>query len=467
MPIDPKPGDPTAFKDIDAAALRPQLNRLWELSGPKVIRLCRRYSPDAGAPVHTADGKYVPRGWTEWTEGFLYGWAILHYDATGDTEALELGRHLTRERMDKHLTHTGVHDHGFNNVSTFGNLRRLMLEDRLPADLWELAYYEQALKVSGAVQASRWSRTADGGGYIYSFNGPHSLFCDTIRSVRSLLLAHRLGHVLMGENDRRISLLARAVEHADTTARYSVYYGEGRDIYDVRGRVAHESTFNVTDGTYRAPSTQQGYSPFTTWTRGLAWVVTGYSELLEFLATVDDEALELLGGRDRVEGTMLRAARATADFYLEHTPTDGIPYWDTGAPGLARMGDYLDRPAEPVNDYEPVDSSAAAIAAQGLLRLGRYLGDGGDPEGRRYTSAGLTVLQTLVNDAYLADDPDHEGLLLHGVYHRPGGWDQASTGVPSGESVLWGDYHLVELAVYVQRLIDGAPYYSFFGGGEA
>ncbi|GMQ85755.1 MAG: glycoside hydrolase family 88 protein [Acidimicrobiia bacterium] len=454
-------------KDIEPASLGPQLHRLWDLSGPKVKRLCTAYPSDAGTPVYTVAGKYTARGWTEWTEGFLYGWAILHFDATGDTDALELGRNLTRDRMARHLTHTGVHDHGFNNVSTYGNLRRLMLEGRISMDPWELAFYEQALRVSGAVQAARWSPTAAGGGYIYSFNGPHSLFCDTIRSVRSLMLAHRLGHVLMGENDRRISLLERGIEHAGATAEHSVYYGEDRDIYDIWGRVAHESTFNVTDGTYRAPGTQQGYSPFSTWTRGLAWVVTGFAELLEFLETVDDEALEPFGGRAQIESSWLRAARATSDFYIDQTPTDGIPYWDTGAPGLTKLGDYLSRPAEPANAYEPVDSSAAAIAAQGLLRLGRYLSIREDPDGPRYTQAGLTVLERLLSDDYLSTDADHEGLLLHGLYHRPRGWDRDGSGVPSGESVLWGDYHLVELALYVQRMADDDPYYTFFGGGES
>ena len=70
---------------------------------------------------------------------------------------------------------------------------------------------ELALKVTGAVQAARWTRTADGGGFIYSFNGPHSLFVDTMRSLRSLALAHRLGHALMGEGDRPVSLLERLV----------------------------------------------------------------------------------------------------------------------------------------------------------------------------------------------------------------------------------------------------------------
>lgn len=450
-------------KELDSDSLAGPVADLWAVSGPKIKRLCTGYDPaKAGTPVHTVDGRYTAQGWTEWTEGFLYGWAILHFDATGDEEALDMGRTLTTERMAPHLTHTGVHDHGFNNVSTFGNLRRLVREGRLPQDEWELAYYDQALRVSGAVQAARWTRTADGGGFIHSFNGPHSLFCDTIRSVRSLMLAHALGQVLLGEQDERISLLRRGIEHAAATAEYSVYYGEGRDIYDTWGRVSHESTFDVVSGSYRAPSTQQGYSPYTTWTRGLAWVMCGFAEELEFIATLDDASLEPFGGRGAVEAMMLRAAGASCDFYIDHTPIDGVPYWDTGAPGLARMGDYLDRPADPFNEFEPVDSSAAAIAAQGLLRLGRYLAERGE-DGERYTKAGLTVLRTLLGPPYISADPVHEGLLLHGVYHRPRGWDHGGDDVPSGESVLWGDYHLAEAALLVHRLAGGNPYPTFFG----
>ena len=55
-----------------------------------------------------------------------------------------------------------------------------------------------------------------------------------MRTLRILGLGHQLGHVLMGENDRKISLLDRLVTHGMTTAKYSVYYGEGRDAYDLR-----------------------------------------------------------------------------------------------------------------------------------------------------------------------------------------------------------------------------------------
>src|SRR5204863_6638023 len=124
------------------------------------------------------------------------------FDATGEKRFLQMGRDQTVRLMATHVTHTGVHDHGFNNVSAYGNLLRLMNEGRIAENAWERNFYELALKCSGAVQARRWTKIRDGG-YIYSFNGPHSLFVDTIRSLRALALAHRLGHVLMGENDEK------------------------------------------------------------------------------------------------------------------------------------------------------------------------------------------------------------------------------------------------------------------------
>ena len=443
--------------------LKPALQRFWTLSGDKIRLIEDEYDTAKGSPVFTIGGQYTTRGWTEWTQGFQYGSAILQFDATGDTRFLDAGRDGTLRFMAPHVSHTGVHDHGFNNVSTYGNLLRLMGEGRIPANAWETEFYRMGMKVSGAVQAGRWSRTADGGGFIYSFNGPHSLFADTIRSLRALALSHRLGHIMMAENDKPVSLIARLVQHARATAEYAIYYGEGRDAYDRRGRVAHESIFNPNDGNYRCPNSQQGYSPFSTWTRGLAWVMLGYAEQLEFLASEPSCTLKPFGGFSAIEAFMLKAAEATCDFYIEHTALDGIPYWDTGAPGLACIPDLYSRPADPFNAHEPVDSSAAAIAAQGLLRLGTYLDNHGR-NGSRYRLAGLGVMRTLLDAPYLSTDPRHQGLLLHSVYHRPRGWDSIPAGqhVPCGESSMWGDYHLREAALLVQRMADSKPYYTFF-----
>jgi hypothetical protein len=450
------------------------IERAFELGAAKVRGLGRSWDTARGTPVFTVEGRYTTRGWTEWTQGFQYGCALMTFDATGERDLLELGRENTKRLMAPHVTHMGVHDHGFNNLSTYGNLRRLMREGRIASNEWELAFYEMALKASGAVQAARWSGVAAaspsplsadsaGLGYVYSFNGPHSLFVDTMRTIRILGVAWQLGHKLMHENDKAADLLKRSVLHGLTTNQYIVFHGSSGHTYDLRGRTAHEAIFNRNDGSFRCRSSQQGYSPFSTWSRGLAWAMLGYAEELEFFAAIGDDAFERSAGLKKTDVVKVyeQAAVDTCDHYIhECAADDGIPYWDDGAPGLAQLGDWRSRPADPFNDHEPVDSSAAAIAAQGLLRLGRYLG----ASGGKYTQAGLLVSKTLLSPPYLSTDPGHEGLLLHSVYHRPNGWDYVPRGrkVPCGESSMWGDYHLLELALLLRRAAKDQPYYTFF-----
>ena len=104
------------------------------------------------------------------------------------------------------------------------------------------------------------------------------------------------------------------------------------------------------------------------------------------------------------------------------------------------------------------------------MRLGRVLESTDPAAAQQYTLAGLTTLATLLEAPYLSTDPDHQGLLLHAVYHRPNGWDHVpeDSKIPRGESCLWGDYHLREAAVYVGRLAQEQDH-SFFGAeaGEA
>ena len=450
-------------KGLKPSDLTSKLKRFWTLSGEKINLIEKNYDTSKGSPVFTIAGKYSTRGWTEWTQGFQYGSAILQFDATGEKEFLETGRKKTVELMAPHVSHIGVHDHGFNNVSTYGNLLRLMKEEKISFNEWENNFYKLALKISGAVQASRWTSISNGG-FIHSFNGAHSLFVDTIRSCRALIVSHSLGHIFQGEGDRKIDLLERAIQHMRATADYSIFYGEGRDAYDVCGRTAHESIFNVKDGNFRCPNSQQGYSGFTTWTRGLAWAMCGFAEELEWLDTVDEQELKNLGGKESISSFMLKAAKATCDFFIENTPADGIPYWDTGAPHLYKVNDYLNKAADPFNAFEPVDSSAAAIASQGLLRLGKFLQGKNDALAQHYWQAGLTVLNTLLDEPYLSTNSSHQGLILHSIYHRPNGWDYVPQGskIPNGESSMWGDYHAREVCLYLDRIIQNKNYYTFF-----
>src|SRR5689334_18617676 len=116
--------------ELRPADLRKKVERLWEVSGPKILAV--DLAEKAGAvPVFTAQGKFTTRGWTDWTLGFVYGSALLQFDAIWDETFLKIARERIIERMSPYVTHFGTHDHGFNIVSTYGNLWRLMKENRL------------------------------------------------------------------------------------------------------------------------------------------------------------------------------------------------------------------------------------------------------------------------------------------------------------------------------------------------
>jgi len=460
---------------IRPASLKSSTQKVFELGARKARAIDRTWDPAKGTPVFTVEGKYDTRGWTEWTQGFQYGCMILAGDGLGDDKLIQLGKRRTLKHMLPHVTHIGVHDHGFNNLSTYGNLLRLLKEKRMKYDGWEEVAYNNAIAASGAVQATRWAGTAPvkskhtanapALGYIYSFNGPHSLFIDTMRTTRILGVAWQLGHTLMHEGDRAANLLKRSVLHGLTTSEYIVFHGDSEHTYDIRGRTAHEGTFNRNDGAFRARSTQQGYSPFSTWTRGLSWAMLGYAEELEFFKTIPANTFKAATGLSKAAVIKVyeRNAKETCDHYIKDVSTlDGITYWDDGAPGMAKLGDWQNRNADPYNDHEPLDASASAIAAQGLIRLGNYLGKTG--KGKAYYQAGLTVARTLFDEPYLSTKRDHQGLLLHSIYHWPNHWDHVPKGskVSHGESSLWGDYHLLELALLIHRMAEGGPYLKFY-----
>ena len=104
---------------LKATDLWPAVERLFSLSADKIRSIERSWKPADGTPVFTVKGEYTSRGWTDWTQGFQFGSAILQFDATDNEEFLAIGRRKTVECMASHVSHTGVHDHGFNNVLVF------------------------------------------------------------------------------------------------------------------------------------------------------------------------------------------------------------------------------------------------------------------------------------------------------------------------------------------------------------
>ena len=93
---------------ITPEGLGAQLDKMFDLAAQKITSIENSWDPSRGTPVFTIRGEYTSRGWTEWTQGFQFGCAILQFDATDDKKFLDLGRDRTIEHMAPHISHVGV-----------------------------------------------------------------------------------------------------------------------------------------------------------------------------------------------------------------------------------------------------------------------------------------------------------------------------------------------------------------------
>src|SRR5687767_1120736 len=221
-------------------------------------------------PMYTVDGKWKREGelWTHWCEGFYPGIFWLLHKHTGDASwrqhAEAYSKQLEPRRFDRK-----VHDLGFLFFSTHLRWYHLTGEARL----------RDVLVDAGRTLALRRQM----GGYLASFIGPESLFIDIMMNV---------GIILWAANATGSRALREiALEHCRTT----------RDtLVRPDGGTAHEAIFDVTTGAFQRQSTHQGHAADSTWTRGLAWALYGFT------------AVARLSG----EAEFLDTARRCADCYL-------------------------------------------------------------------------------------------------------------------------------------------------------
>jgi unsaturated chondroitin disaccharide hydrolase len=378
-------------RDTDESGLRGRLEEAFHFGLSQLERLMVKWPSNKPAPIYTEGGIWTRPAymWTDWCPGFYAGMMWLAYERTGDglwrQAAEEYTRKLEARKFDR-----DVHDLGFIFMSTADRWYNLLADDD-PTKQW----LKDLLITAGTIQSFRWKATGEDH-YIYSFHGPQSLFIDIMMNIRLLFRAHQLG----GEEE----LYRKASTHARTTEKYLVQRAGSR-LMDRDGSVIHEAIFNPVRGEFRNLSTQQGYSPFTCWSRGLGWAMYGFTDTYRFT-------------EDRF---FLETAERCADYYLANTPPEGVPYWDYGAPNIPD---------------EPLDSSAAAIIAGAFWKLKDIAGT--KRPSADYRRAALKILSTLTGDDFLGKhEAAYEGILRHGVYHRPMGW-----GVD--ESVMWGDYFFME-----------------------
>jgi unsaturated chondroitin disaccharide hydrolase len=331
-------------------------------------------------PMYTVEGRWKHEGqvWTSWCDGFLPGMMWIFHKrnlalASADKYWLEQAVRYTTPLAPRQ--HNGdVHDLGFIFMSTYYRWHRLTQDPKL----------KEALVAAGKTEALRFK---ENGQYLRSFIGENSLFIDVMMDVGIIFYAAR------ETGDRRLRDIA--LRHCLTTRRVLVR-GDGS--------TAQEGIFDLQTGEFLRQSTQQGYRGDSCWSRGLCWALYGFSLSYEY-------------SRDP---RFLETAEACADYFIAHSNSDGVPPWDLNAPPESRR---------------LLDTSAAAIAASGLLRLCRLLQD--PVKGHHYWSTAIRILRTLCEQHLARKDKKWEGILKGGVYHLP-----KELGVD--ESVMWGEYFLVE-----------------------
>lgn len=331
-------------------------------------------------PLHTKDGMWAHEGeiWTRWSDGFLPGmmWIFAKRAEPDSAEAKFWYENAVRYTtpLEPRKKNRESHDLGFLFLSTYYRWYRLRHE---PAK-------RDVIIDAGSILATRFNEK---GGYLKSYVGENSLFIDTMMNVPIILFAAR-------ETGNR-KLREAALRHARTTRRVLVR-GDGS--------TAHEGIFDTDTGEFLRHATHQGYRGDSCWSRGLTWALYGFTTVYEY-------------SRDP---HFLETAQACADFYITHSPADGIPPWDFNAPAETRT---------------LLDTSAAAICAAGLLRLCRLAPD--SMKGHLYWSTAVRIMRSLCEKHLGKIDPKWEGILKGGVYH-------VHKGLGVDESVMWGEYFFCE-----------------------
>lgn len=324
---------------------------------------------------------------TDWTSGFFPGTLWYHYEYTEDTQYRNAAERWTA-KLEPIQYFTENHDIGFMIFSSFGNAYRLTGEPR----------YRDILLQAARTATLRYDPRV---GCIKSWDNPrweYPVIVDNMMNLELLFWA-----VQNGEDS---SLYRIAMRHAEQTMRNHVRPD---------GSTFHVVNYDPGDGHVIGRQTAQGYADSSTWARGQAWGIYGFT--MAYRYTRDERFL----------ATALRLA----DYFIDHLPADHIPYWDFQAPKIPD---------------EPRDASAAAIAANALLELSTY--DAQGSRSRRLRAEAESILRSLASDDYLSVGKASRGITMHSVTSRP-------ANIEVDVTLIYADYYFLEALLRYRRISAG------------
>lgn len=325
-----------------------------------------------------------------WTTGFFCGMLWQAYEATGNDKYKNaaLSRIDSFENIIDNKIGVNHHDMGFLFTLSCVSAYKLTGDERAK---------ETALKAADHLM----TRYREKGEFIQAWgsieenSSNYRLIIDTLMNIPLLFWASEV----TGDDSYRA--VARA--HYDTTA--SLVYREDGSTY-------HTYYFDQKTGAPTKGVTRQGLSDESTWSRGQGWGI--YGPMLTYGYEKNEEAIKTF--------------KNATNYFLTNLPSDYVPFWDFT---------YND------GDYEPKDSSAAAIALCGILEGIRHM-DKDDPLRAVYINASKRIMNSLIDHYATTNDDIANGLLMHGTQNMPDG-----TGVD--EMSMWGDYFYLEA---LRRMLD-------------
>ncbi|HWM60337.1 MAG TPA: glycoside hydrolase family 88 protein [Pseudonocardia sp.] len=324
----------------------------------------------------------------DWRCGFFPGMLWQMYERTGDPVWRARAQDW-QAPLEPAKTDDSTHDVGFIILTTFGHGFELTGDEAFRATVLTAAR-TLSTRFTPAVGAIRsWDDIDD--------TTQYRVIVDNMMNLELLFWAAQHG------GDPAWADIAS--RHARTTAR---------DHVRPDGSTFHVVGYDQATGSVTSQGTAQGFADSSTWARGQAWAVYGFA--MTYRYTRDPQ--------------FLGVARSAADYWVSHLPADKVPYWDF---------------AVPPDGGEPRDTSAAAIAAAGLLELSEYETDGARKQ--VYLDTAREMIVALSAPGYLAEGTNNEAILLHGTQNKPGG--NFDTGL------VVGDYYLIEALTRYERVAAG------------
>jgi PKD repeat protein len=326
-------------------------------------------------PSNTSStGSWKTTSASSWTSGFFPGALWLMFEQSG-LESWKKAAQTWQAGIEAQKNDTSTHDLGFEFLTSFGNGYRLTGNDA----------YRQVIVTAAKSLSTRYNAAV---GCIKARAGTTGFrtLIDTMMNIELLFWASKHG----GSS----AWYDMAVSHALKTRENHVR---------ADGSTYQWVDYDPTTGAVVAKGNGQGYDAESTWSRGQAWAIYGFTTAF----------------RETGDTRFLDTARRTASYFIAHLPADHVPYWDFELPSTTG---------------QPKDSSAAAVAASGLLELSRL-----EPDATRANDdlvAAKAIIASLSSSAYLAEGTANAAILLHGTQNKPAG--NYDTGL------IFGDYYFLE-----------------------